>query len=77
MVLLRLTFSYNDASKPQTSIPANEHERMCACHVRENISPSTHRLNSRLCLHEGHACGLIAVGVKGWDHFATDWVEDR
>ena len=32
--------------------------------------------NSRLRLHEGHAGGLIVVGVDGRHHLATDRVED-
>lgn len=32
--------------------------------------------NSRLRLHEGHAGGLVVVGVDGRHHLTTDWVED-
>lgn len=32
--------------------------------------------NSRLCLHEGHAGGLVVVGVDGRHHLATDGVKD-
>lgn len=32
--------------------------------------------NSRLRLHEGHAGGLIVVGVDGRHHLAADRVED-
>ena len=33
-------------------------------------------LYSRLCLHEGHAGGLVVVGVEGRHHLAADRVED-
>lgn len=33
-------------------------------------------MNSRLCLHEGHAGGLKAVGVDGRHDLAADRVED-
>lgn len=36
----------------------------------------TKSLNSRLCLHQRHAGGLVVVGVDGWNHLAADWVED-
>lgn len=36
----------------------------------------TKSLNSRLCLHQRHAGGLVVVGVDGWNHLTADWVED-
>lgn len=40
------------------------------------VFPSTKSLNSRLRLHEGHAGGLIVVGMDGRHHLTADWVED-
>lgn len=34
-------------------------------------------LNSRLCLHEGHAGGLVVVRVDGRHHLTADRVENR
>lgn len=31
---------------------------------------------SRLCLHKGHAGGLVVVWMDGWHHLTTDRVED-
>jgi len=50
----------------------------CLLHrLRPFPSTQTKRsLSSRLCLHEGHAGGLVVVWVKGRHHLAADGVED-
>lgn len=39
-------------------------------------SPPSKAVNSRLCLHEWHAGGLVVVRVDGRHHLAADRVED-
>lgn len=73
-------FPHNHAYKPYICVPANEHvciSCVCAHTCRVYRLRRDQILDSRLCLHEGHAGGLVVVRVDGWHHLAADWVEDR